>query len=301
MVEEIRKRREKKTLKTTSEKAFAKINLYLDVLSLREDGFHEVKTVMHTVTLADGLTFALREGSDAPHALRVIGDSSIPCGEDNLVLRAVRAFEKRAPLGGSLEITLEKNVPSAAGLGGGSADAAATLRAINRLSPLKLTEPELIEISASLGSDVPFCLSQSAAICLGRGERIESIPSIKNLDIVIVKTEESVSTPRAYALLDEAYDRFSGAREDGGREAALASVLSGRIDCLYNVFEEVILPLCPKAKSAKEALLFLGATSALMSGSGPSVFGIFENENAARNAKDELSALGFSAFVAKSI
>ena len=119
--------------------------------------------------------------------------------------------------------------------------------------------------------------------------------------IVIVKPDESVSTPRAYRLLDEAYDDFRCEREDSGREASFCSILSGKVDKLYNIFEDVILPISPKAKMAKEMLISLGASSALMSGSGPSVFGIFENENAAMNANDELSALGFSAFVAKSI
>ena len=301
MVGEIFGEGEMCAMKNTSEKAFAKINLFLDVLSTRDDGFHEVKTIMHSITLADDLTFSLFEGSDKPHALCVIGDSNIPVGEDNLVLRAVRAFESRVPLGGSLEIALKKTIPSAAGLGGGSADAAATLRALNRSSNIKLSDSELMEIAASLGSDVPFCLKEGAAICLGRGERVESISPIKDLDLVIVKTDESVSTPTAYRRLDEMYSFFRGARADEGREASFEAVLNGNVDCLYNIFEDVVLPICPKADLAKKQLISLGALSALMCGSGPSVFGIFENENAAKNASDELTALGYSAFVAKSI
>ena len=288
-------------MKNASEKAFAKINLFLDVLSVRDDGFHEVRTVMQSITLRDELDISLTEGSDKPHALCVIGDGSIPAGEDNLVLRAVKAFESRTPLHGSLRITLKKNIPSAAGLGGGSADAAATLRALNRLSNIKLSDSELIEIAASLGSDVPFCLVEGAAICLGRGEKIRSIPSIKNLYLVIVKSDESVSTPVAYRLLDEKYDHFRGEREDADRDESFSSIISGNLGHLYNIFEDVILPICPKAKKAKEMLISLGASAALMSGSGPSVFGIFENENAARNASNELLARGFSAFVAQSI
>jgi 4-diphosphocytidyl-2-C-methyl-D-erythritol kinase len=288
-------------MKNASEKAFAKINLFLDVLSVRDDGFHEVKTVMHSITLADDLDISLTEGSDKSHTLCVIGDDSIPRDEGNLVLRAVKAFESRVQLCGSLRITLKKNIPSAAGLGGGSADAAATLRALNRLSGTKLSDSELMKIAASLGSDVPFCLKEGAAICLGRGERVEPISKIKNLYLVIVKSDESVSTPVAYRQLDEAYDNFRGEREDSGREEAFSSIISGKLGHLYNIFEDVVLPICPKAKKAKEMLISLGASAALMSGSGPSVFGIFENENVARNANDELSALGFSAFVAQSI
>ena len=288
-------------MKNASEKAFAKINLFLDVLSVRDDGFHEVRTIMHSITLADELTFSLFEGNDKSHTLCVIGDDSIPRGEDNLVLRAVKAFESRAPLCGSLEITLKKTIPSAAGLGGGSADAAATLRALNRLSDIKLSDSELMEIAAFLGSDVPFCLKEGAAICLGRGERVESISPINDLDLVIVKTDESVSTPIAYRRLDEMYNFFRSARADEGREASFEAILNGKVDCLYNVFEDAILPICPKANSAKKQLISLGASAAMMSGSGPSVFGIFENENAAKNACDKLSALGFNAFVAKSI
>lgn len=275
-------------MKTTTEKAFAKINLYLDVTSTRPDGFHDIKSIMHAVTLADDLTFTLREGSCGGHTLRVIGDESIPADSDNLVLRAVTAFEARSPLGGSLDITLEKHIPSAAGLAGGSSDAAATLRALNRLSGNKLSDHELFEIASSLGSDVPFCLSENAAVCLGRGEKMESIPPLKNLYLVIVKPDESVSTPRAYRLLDEAYDLFRGEREDSGRKASFSSILSGNTEHLFNIFEEVIFPISPKAKMAKEMLVSLGASSALMSGSGSSVFGIFTSRDEALSVEERI-------------
>ena len=275
-------------MKNITEKAFAKINLFLDVLSVRADGFHEVKTVMHSVTLADELTFSLLEKVEGKHTLCVIGDDSIPTDKDNLVLRAVSAFESRHPLGGSLNVTLKKNIPSAAGLGGGSSDAAATLRALNRLVEQKLSDHELLEIAASLGSDVPFCLDGGAAICLGRGERLEKISPITNLHLVMVKTNESVSTPAAYRRLDEIYDLFRTYREDYGREEAFSSVIEGNPNRLYNVFEEAIFPLCPSAKAAKEKLISLGATSALMSGSGPSVFGVFPTRETALSAVEKI-------------
>lgn len=286
---------------TVCEQAPAKINLYLDILGIRDDGFHEIETLMQSVSLADELTFTLDRDKERSVSLKVEGNDALPTDESNLIIRAVRAYEEYRPINGRLEIILKKRIPTEAGLGGGSADAAATLRALNNLSPDPLDDIELFFIAVSLGSDVPFCLRCGTHICRGRGELLSNVASIKGLNLVIVNSGERVSTPKAYSALDLAFGDFKSVEGRADINSVAASLKNGGSPKLFNIFEGVVLPTCPKATEAKKKLLSLGASCALMSGSGSTVFGIFENENAARAASDELSALGFGAFVAKSI
>ena len=288
-------------MRIVKEKAYAKINMYLDVCSRRDDGFHEIESIMQSISLADELTFTLAPGEKRSVSLKILGNDALQNDESNLVLRAVKAFEEYRPVEGRLDITLKKQIPTEAGLGGGSADAAATLRALNRLADEPIDDIELYEIALELGSDVPFCLRGGTHICRGRGELLSHTKALKNLHILIVNSGEKVSTPKAYGELDRMYDNFKAERCDDGRKAAFESIKAGKCDKLYNIFEEAVLPHCPKAKSAKERLISLGATVALMSGSGATVFGIFENEQVAINASDELKTLGFCSFVARSI
>ena len=288
-------------MRIVKEKAYAKINLYLDVCSRRDDGFHEIESIMQSISLADELTFTLTPGEKRSVSLKIEGNDTLQNDESNLVLRAVKAFEEYRPIEGRLDITLKKQIPTEAGLGGGSADAAATLRALNRLADEPLDDIELYNMACELGSDVPFCLRGGTHICRGRGELLSHTKALKNLHILIVNSGEKVSTPKAYGELDRMYDNFKAERCDDGRKAAFESIKAGKCDKLYNIFEEAVLPHCPKAKSAKERLISLGATVALMSGSGATVFGIFENEQVAINASDELKTLGFCSFVARSI
>lgn len=294
------------TVVTITEHAPAKINLYLDVLGKREDGFHEIETLMQTVSLEDELILSYTPcnvgGTDeeCEVALKIEGNDDLSCGEENLVIRAVREYEKHRPLPGRLDIILKKRIPTEAGLGGGSADAAAALRALNQLVSEPLDEALLLKIAASLGSDVPFCLRGGAQICRGRGELLSDAATIEGLHLVVVNSGERVSTPKAYSALDTVFGDFTSVPGRMEVNTVCSHLKTGRYD-LFNIFEDVILPLCPLAKEAKEKLLSLGAKSALMSGSGPTVFGIFDDENEAKNACDELSALGYSSFVAKSI
>ena len=288
-------------MRIVKEKAYAKINLYLDVCSRRDDGFHEIESIMQSISLADELTFTLTPGEKRSVSLKIEGNDTLQNDESNLVLRAVKAFEEYRPIEGRLDITLKKQIPTEAGLGGGSADAAATLRALNRLADEPLDDIELYNMACELGSDVPFCLRGGTHICRGRGELLSHTKALKNLHILIVNSGEKVSTPKAYGELDRMYDNFKAERCDDGRKAAFESIKAGKCDKLYNIFEEAVLPHCPKAKSAKERLISLGATVALMSGSGATVFGLFENEQVAINASDELKTLGFCSFVARSI
>lgn len=275
-------------IRSVKETAFAKINLYLDVLSRREDGFHEIESVMQSISLADELTFTLTPGKERSVSLEILGNDALKNDESNLVLRAVRAYEELRPINGRLDITLDKKIPTEAGLGGGSADAAATLRALNRLADEPVDDVELYYMACELGSDVPFCLRGGTHICRGRGELLSHAKAMKNLHLVIVNSGERVSTPKAYSELDKLYDSFKSEREDVGRNEAFESIKAGKCYKLYNVFEDVVLPHCPRAKSAKEQLISLGATAALMSGSGATVFGIFESREAALFAKGKI-------------
>lgn len=271
---------------TVKELAPAKINLYLDVLGKRDDGFHDIETLMQEVALSDDVIIENKAEEERGVTLNISGNDELPADESNLVIRAYRAFTNAHPLNGAVHITLNKRIPTAAGLGGGSADAAATLRGLNRVANLAVSENELLKMAEKLGSDVPFCLIGGRAMCYGKGEALEPLSRDKELHLLIVKTDESVSTPKAYAMLDSIYNDFRQGREDDGRKAILTALKNGNYDRLYNIFDEPVLSQCPKAKSAKETLLSLGASAALMSGSGPSVFGIFESREALEKARE---------------
>ncbi len=273
---------------TLTERAYAKINLYLDVLGKRADGFHEIESLMQSISLRDELTLTLDRSKERSISLKIEGNDALPNDENNLILCAVRAYEEHRPIEGKLDILLKKRIPTEAGLGGGSADAAATLRALNRLVPDALDDCLLSEIAAKLGSDVPFCLRGGTHICRGRGDLLSHTKPLENLHLVIVNSGERVSTPKAYSDLDLAFGDFGTVEGRIDVNEALASLHQGGDIKLFNIFEGVVLPLCPIAKSAKEALLSLGASAALMSGSGATVFGIFSSREKAENAEKAL-------------
>ena len=291
---------------SVKEFAYAKINLHLDVLDKREDGFHGVRTVMQTVTLADELTVSVKPSKKREISLRLLGGGKLPCDSRNLAYRAAELFLDTTLIESAVDIRLNKRIPVAAGLAGGSADAAATLRALNRLFRKPLTEKKLLALAAELGSDVPFCLIGGTALCLGRGEIVERLPSGLNFNLVVAIADEHVSTPMAYSRLDELYDDFRAPR-DSEAQAAFDSLMSsielGTLvaDKLYNIFENVIFKTCFEAESIKNSLLELGATHALMSGSGPSVYGIFNDKASAERAKDTLVSMGVNAYCAETV
>jgi 4-diphosphocytidyl-2-C-methyl-D-erythritol kinase len=273
---------------TLIERANAKINLHLDVLGKRADGFHEIESLMQSVSLSDELIFTLDRNEERSISLKIEGNDALPHDENNLILRAVKAYEEHRPIEGKLEILLKKRIPTEAGLGGGSADAAATLRALNKLSPDPLDDIELFYMAASIGSDVPFCLRGGTHICRGRGDLLTHTKPLENLHLVIVNSGERVSTPKAYSDLDLAFGDFKDVEGRIDLNTTISSLRQGSDLKLFNIFEEVVLPLCPLAKSAKEALLSLGALAALMSGSGATVFGIFHSREKAENAERAL-------------
>ena len=291
---------------SVKEYAYAKVNLYLDVLSKREDGFHDVKTVMHTVSLADEVTVTVKPSATARVTLCVVGHSKLPTDSRNLAVKAAELFLASTLISAEVNIRLVKNIPVAAGLAGGSTDAAAVLRALNKVFKRPLTEKRLLALAGELGSDVPYCLLGGTALCYGRGEIIERLPENLRLNVVVAIADEYVSTPTAYSELDRIYADFKEPRSDDSSlafDAVIKAVTTGKLTDvkLFNVFENAIFPICSKAENIKKKMLELGATHSLMSGSGPSVFGIFPDEASATNAKSCFVNEGFRAYCALSV
>lgn len=287
------------------EQAYAKINLYLDVIARREDGFHDIKTVMHTVSLCDDLTVSVKPSATTTVHITIDGYPKLPTDSRNLAVRAAELFLSSILSTAEVDIRLVKRIPIAAGLAGGSSDAAAVLRALNRAFKRPLTEKRLCELAAELGSDVPYCLIGGTALCYGRGERMERLPENLELKLVVAIADEHVSTPAAYSELDRIFDNFTAER-DTAHELALDAVIesasSGNLPNgeLYNIFENAVFKTCFGAESIKAKMIELGATHALMSGSGPSVFGIFHTEPEALEAVTHFTDSGIRAYYAES-
>lgn len=291
---------------TIKERANAKINLYLDVIAKREDGFHEIKTVMHSVKFCDELTVTSVPAEKTSVRLNIIGAKFLPTDNRNIAVKAAQLFLERAKLQCEVTITLVKRIPVAAGLAGGSSDAAAVLRALNKIHSKLFSISALSAIAAELGSDVAYCLYGKTALCEGRGEKITRIPADIKKCFVIAIANERVSTPAAYKDLDELYENFSVENKTGGEKCfslLMDSLPNGNInpESLFNVFEKAVFPKCPGAQAIKKELINLGAKGALMSGSGPSVFGIFDSLDDAKSACYALRKLKFKVYYATSV
>ncbi len=284
--------------------AYAKINLYLDVMGRRPDGFHNIRSIMHRVSLCDYITVTQISGDNGDIIVNC-GDAPLPKGEGNLVWKAAKIFFEYTKIEEySVAIDIEKHIPISAGLAGGSADAAATLVALNEIFKTNLTHSELCGLGAVIGSDVPFCISGRTSLAEGRGEIITDIDSKLEMLFVIAKGGEGVSTPRAYGKIDEKFgDSLS--EEFGDLQGMLSAVKSGDVNgiCkhLYNTFEEVVLRDHAEASMAKTVMLENGAAVAMLSGSGPSVFGIFTDEKDAESVCQKLSLLGYESHVCRSL
>ncbi len=293
-------------MRAVKEKANAKINLYLDVISKREDGFHDIKTVMHSVSLSDEVTIIYSPSKTQNIRVSLRGNRFLPTDDKNLAYKAAKLYLDSAAKGANIDIILDKHIPIAAGLAGGSSDAAATLRAMNKIFGKMFSDKALFKMAENIGSDVPYCLYGKTALCEGRGEIITKLPDNLKLNVVIAIANEHVTTPAAYSELDGLYSSFDGSVETGGDEnfeSLMQSLANGNLSCqnLFNVFESAVLPKCPGASLIKNKLIQLGAEAALMSGSGPSVFGLFENENTAQKAVKSLQDENINAYFAKSV
>ena len=262
-------------------KAYAKINLGLDVVRKREDGYHEVRMIMQTVKLFDKLTFTLLP----ENTIRLKTNLGfLPVNENNLVYKAVKLLKDMYHVEQGLEIDLFKCIPVAAGMAGGSTDCAAALVGAARLFHLHLSKEKLMELGVTLGADVPYCVLRGTALSEGIGEILTPLPAIPDCHILIAKPPISVSTKFVYEHLD-AKELAAHPDIDGMVEAIKAGSLQGIADRMENVLETVTIPEYPVIAEIKDVMKEQGAVNALMSGSGPTVFGIFEKKAVALAAE----------------
>lgn len=278
-------------------RAWAKLNLTLDVLGKREDGYHDLCMVMQSVTLHDTLTLEPNEGQ----GLRVRTNLRfLPTGDKNLAaIAALRFWEALGREPESIDIEIEKRIPVCAGMAGGSSDAAAVLRALNEQAGFPFTPTELAKVGEKVGSDVPYCVLGGTALAEGRGEVLTPLPALPPCWVVACKPDFPISTPELFARIDSCKIRC---RPDtaGMLEALKAGSLEEVARRMYNVFEDALPPRrAAEIQRLKTELIQQGALGASMSGTGSAVFGLFDSEGAARRAKTALSQLCPTCFLAR--
>ncbi len=305
----------------------AKVNLALDIVGQRADGYHLVRMVMHSVGIEDVLEISLTENEgeillepktafpedDAKEAgTEEANKAPLSYGEDNLIVKAGRLLFREAEKRGGeaaeklrgkgVHIFLEKNIPIQAGMAGGSTDCAAALRGINRILELDFTEDELCTFGAMLGADVPFCIKGGTALSEGIGEILTPLPSLPESVMLIAKPTAGISTPAAYKGYDELMKKAEAGelpfpkRPDleGMIQSLREGNLQGVAGAMGNVLEPVTCPLCPEIAKLEEEMLAAGAIGAQMSGSGPTVFGIFANAEDAWKTAEKLSEMNLA-------
>ena len=271
-------------------KAYAKINLGLDVIRKREDGYHEVRMIMQTVNLYDRIEMdrtedgVIRTETNLPF---------VPDGEGNLAWRAAKLLLDEKGIKDGVTIKIRKYIPVAAGMAGGSTDAAAVLVGVNRMFDLGFTKKELMERGVKLGADIPYCLMGGTALSEGIGEILTKLPDVPKAKLVIAKPDLDVSTKFVYGNLhlDEVTEHPD---IDGMVEAIRNHDLYGITDRMGNVLESVTCPAYPVIDEIKAQMMKNGAVNAMMSGSGPTVFGIFDDPDKAEFARDQLKISGLS-------
>lgn len=280
---------------TLRENAYAKINLFLDVTGKRSDGYHDIASIMQTVSLCDSISVTVSDSDGIS-----CSDTSLACDKSNLAWKALDLFRHESGMDFSASIRIEKNIPVAAGMAGGSTDAAAVLRILNRMTGEPFSADALASMSAKIGSDVPFCVSGGTKLARGRGEILSDIPSCPKMFLVVAIRGEHVSTPWAYGLIDTKFGDFSEHKTEKELSLMKNALLCGDalsvINASYNIFEEPVSAHRPQVTALKNELMAYGAVRALMSGSGPSVIGFFDDEKVAQSAEKKLRESGTSAF-----
>jgi len=264
-------------------KAYGKINLGLDVIGKLPGGYHEVKMVMQTVGIYDELTFERTESG-----IEITTDSpELPADENNLIYKAAKLMKDRYHIREGIRIHLQKNIPIAAGMAGGSTDAAATMKGINRMFGLDISLLELMKTGVDIGADVPYCVIGGTALAEGIGEKLTPLELAPECYVLVAKPDISVSTKYVYEHLD--MERIGKHPDiDGMVEAIGRGSLQGILDRMGNVLETVTIPAYPVIHELKQRMKELGAVNSLMSGSGPTVFGIFLEKRVAQMALDRL-------------
>ena len=264
-------------------KAFAKINLCLDVLRRKEDGYHEVEMVMINVDIADVLE--IKELEEKKILLKS-DNKDLAMDETNLIYKAIVLLQKEAGKDFGIELSLEKNIPMEAGMAGGSADAAATLKAVNELFKLNISKDRLLELGASLGADIPFCIMGGTALASGVGEKLKSLKPLPKMKILIAKPNTGLSTKKVYESLDIENLNKSGFRHRDVKEmvSVIESDKDEKIkikeiaDSLNNILELPSIKLLPFIEDIKKTMMDNNCLGCLMSGSGTAVFGIFDSD-----------------------
>lgn len=273
-------------------KALAKINLGLDVLRRKEDGYHEVKMIMQTIDLYDQILIRKIQEDEIKIRTNLY---YLPNNENNLAYKAAKLLKDEFHLPGGISIQLKKVIPVAAGMAGGSSDAAAVLFGINKMYNLKLSQQELMERGVTLGADVPYCIMRGTALAEGIGEKLTVLPPMPKCHILIAKPPVNVSTKFVYENL---HANDLKPEEHPEVDLQLEALEEGNLEKLVshmgNVLERVTVPEYPVINEIKQMMLENGALGSMMSGSGPTVFGIFTNYTQARSAYEKLQKSGLS-------
>lgn len=268
-------------------KSYGKINLGLDVLRRREDGYHEVRMIMQTVGLYDVLTMKKRKEDEIKMTCNL---SFLPTDERNLVYKAVKLIKDKYHIKDGVAIDLKKRIPVAAGMAGGSSNCAAALKGMNELFNLGLSIDELCDIGVTLGADVPYCIWGGTALSEGIGEKLSRVDAMPDCHILIAKPGISVSTAFVYQNLN-----LAGLEKhpdiDGMLKCLKQKDLEGICDRLENVLETVTIKEYPIIEQVKQHLREQGAMGTLMSGSGPTIFAIFKDKKTADNALESLRSI----------
>lgn len=277
-------------MKDISVKALAKINLGLDVVRKREDGYHEVRMVMQTIHLFDRLEI---EKNQSGHITMKTNLSFLPTNENNLVYKAAKLLVDEFHIKDGIHVDLKKHIPVAAGMAGGSTDAAAVLYGVNKIFNLGLTKEQLMERGVKIGADVPYCIMRGTALAEGIGEELSALPPMVKCPVLIAKPAINVSTKFVYENLkldDTIVHPDIDQLVTDIRKKDLQQIASH----MGNVLETVTIPAYPIIADIKNHMMEHGAINSMMSGSGPTVFGLFENEETAKSAYEAMKTSGLA-------
>ncbi len=264
-------------------KSYAKINLTLDVLERLENSYHNIKSIMQTVSLFDEVTM------DKASEIEVLTNvNTLPSGNGNIAYKAAKLFFERCGIPGGVKISLQKNIPIAAGLAGGSGNAAAVLCGLNYLYDAGLSGNELLKLGLELGADVPFCMCGGTYLAEGVGEKLTPVSSSPRMNILLVKPDISISTAEIYKMIDSEKN-LTHPDTDLMINALKSESVDKIASLLGNIMETVTIGKCREISDIKSKMLELGAIGALMSGSGPTVFAIFRDDDTAKKAFEYFS------------
>ena len=281
-----------------TEPAYAKLNLTLDILGRRDDGFHDLKMVMQSIDLCDTVSLTPKDTSGLMLSCNA---AYLPCDDSNIAVKAVHRFFDQTGLSPrGFDIQLEKRIPVCAGMAGGSSDGAAVLRLLRKICAPELTQGALESIAALVGSDVPYCVRGGTALAMGRGEILSDLPPLPDCFFVVCKPPFPISTPELFAQVRVRKLRCHP-DTDGMIRALEAGDLDGIAHRVYNVFETVLPRKYATVFEIKSRLLDLGAMTASMTGSGPTVFGMFHDENRAMEAAEQLRRDFSATFACKNV